>query len=90
MNYYEIYYKLTGELIAKGSAQECKEKLGCASLDSFYALANRARRGINKSYEVVIKKGGETDYPVLGKNDPIHKYGEAVLSPVTYCEDQKQ
>ena len=63
---------------------------GVIQMDSFYALANRARRGINNSYEVVIKKGGETDYPVLGKNDPIHKYGDAVLSPVTYCESQKQ
>lgn len=72
MNYYAIYNAKTGELIAEGSAVECKRKLKCASIDSFYALANRSRRGINKKYRVVIKKGGETDYPVLGKNDPIH------------------
>ena len=61
MNYYEIYDAYSGEL------------LGCASLDSFYALANRARRGINKKYRVVIKKGGQVDYPVLGKDDPLYK-----------------
>lgn len=44
---------------------------------SFYALANRARRGINKKYRAVIKKGGEVDYPVLGKDDPITK-GEMI------------
>lgn len=70
MNYYEIYDKATGILIAKGTAKECKKSLGCASIDSFYALANRSRRGINKTYRVVIKKGGETDYPVLGPGTP--------------------
>ncbi len=66
MNYYAIYSAKTDELLAEGTALECKKQLGCASLDSFYALANRTKRGINKSYRVVIKKGGETDYPVLG------------------------
>ena len=70
MNYYEIYDKATGILIAKGTAKECQKSLGCASMSSFYALANRSRRGINKTYRVVIKKGGETDYPVLGPDTP--------------------
>lgn len=73
MNYYEVYDARTGGLLAKGNARECKKALGCASLDSFYALANRSLRGINRAYKVVIKKGGEVDYPVLGKDDPIHK-----------------
>ena len=72
MNYYEIYDRYSDELLAKGTARECRKQLGCASLDSFYALANRARRGINQKYRVVILKGGETDYPVLGKDDPIY------------------
>lgn len=77
MNYYEIYDKATDILIAKGTAKECRESLGCASMDSFYALANRSRRGINKTYRVVIKKGGETDYPVLGpKTPPLGKRSE--------------
>ena len=67
MNYYEIYDSNTDELLARGTARECKEKLGCSSMDTFYALANRSRRGINKAYRVIIKKGGETDYPVLGE-----------------------
>ena len=73
MNYYEIYLADSGVMVAKGTARECKKQLGCASMDSFYALAARSIRGINKKYTVVKKKGGETDYPVLGANDPIHK-----------------
>jgi len=73
MNYYAIYDAFSDELLAEGNARECRKQLGCASLDSFYALANRARRGINKKYRVVIKKGGEVDYPVLGKDDPSRK-----------------
>ena len=73
MNYYEIYDRYSGELLTRGNAAECRKALGCASLDGFYALANRARRGINKKYRVVIKKGGQVDYPVLGKDDPLYK-----------------
>lgn len=72
MNYYAVYDAKTGILLAEGNAVECRRKLKCSSLDTFYALANRSRRGINKKYRVVIKKGGEVDYPVLGKDDPIH------------------
>ena len=73
MNYYAVYDAKTGILLAEGNAVECRRKLKCSSLDTFYALVNRAKRGINKKYRVVIKKGGEVDYPVLGKDDPIHK-----------------
>ena len=77
MNYYAVYNASTGKLLAEGNARECKKKLGCSSLDTFYSLANRSARGINKKYRVVIKKGGEVDYPVLGKNDPLYeKYRE--------------
>lgn len=69
MNYYAIYRSSTGELLAEGTAKECRKKLGCASIDSFYALANRSIRGINKAYTVIKKKGGETDYPVLGPEE---------------------
>lgn len=76
MNYYAVYDAKTGILLAEGNAVECRRKLKCSSLDTFYALVNRAKRGINKKYKVVIRKGGEVDYPVLGKNDPIHKKKE--------------
>ena len=76
MNYYAIYDAYSGELLAEGNSEECRKKLGCSSLDSFYALANRSRRGINKKCRVVIKKGGEVDYPVLGADDPILKGDE--------------
>ncbi len=71
MNLYEVYDKKTNELLARGTARECQKKLGCSSADSFYALANRSFRGINKTYRVVITKGGNTYYPVLGKNHVI-------------------
>lgn len=67
MNYYEIYDRVTETLIAAGTARECREKLGCSSMDSFYALANRSRRGINHKYMVIILKGGDVEYPVLSK-----------------------
>ena len=69
MNYYEIYDKKTGQLLARGTARECRKELGCASLDTFYTLASRSIRGINKKYSVMKMKGGETDYPVLGKEE---------------------
>lgn len=72
MNYYAVYDAKTGILLAEGNAVECRRKLKCSSLDTFYALVNRAKRGINKKYRVVIKKGGEVDYPVLEKDDPIY------------------
>ncbi len=71
MNYYAIYNAEGTVLLAEGTARECKKKLGCASIDSFYALANRSRRGINKKYKVVIKSGGNVLYPTLGKDDPV-------------------
>jgi hypothetical protein len=73
MNYYEVYLRDSNQLVARGTARECRKQLGCASLDSFYALVNRSIRGINKKYYAIKKKGGETNYPVLGANDPIYK-----------------
>lgn len=79
MNYYEIYDSESDLLLARGTAKECMVKLGCSSLDSFYALANRSRRGINKSYRVVILKGPQTDYPVLGEKDPkMEEYKKSI------------
>lgn len=76
MNYYEIRLATNGKLIAKGNALECKRQLGCSSLDTFYSLASRSMRGINKKYNVIRLRGGDTTYPVLGKNDPIYKMKE--------------
>lgn len=73
MNYYEVYDAFTGDLLARGNARECQKQLGCSSVTGFYALESRARRGLNKIYRVEVMKGGETDYPVLGKDDPLHK-----------------
>ena len=73
MNYYEVYEKTTGRLLAKGNARECRKQLGCASLDSFYALVNRSIRGINKKYVAKMIRAGDTDYPVLGKDDPFYQ-----------------
>ncbi len=73
MNYYAIYNSRTGVLLAEGNSLECKRKLGCSSMDTFYALVNRSRRGINHKYNVIIKKGGDVDYPVLGKKDSMYE-----------------
>ena len=78
MNYYEIYDRYSDELLARGTARECRDQLGCASTDSFYALANRSKRGINKNYRVVILKGGETDYPVVGADGPDRRMREKI------------
>lgn len=67
MNYYEVYSRKDGVLLARGTARECRRELGLASLDTFYALVSRSARGLNRKYRVIIKKGGDTDYPVLGK-----------------------
>lgn len=77
MKYYAVYDARTDELLAEGNSRECREKLGCSSMDTFYALVNRSRRGINKSYKVVIEKGGKVDYPVLGSKDPMHRKKES-------------
>lgn len=66
MKYYAIYDARSDTLLAEGTARECRKKLGCSSIDTFYALISRSHRGINKKYRVEIKNGGETDYPVLG------------------------
>lgn len=83
MNYYAVYDAKTDRLLAEGNARECRKVLGCSSIDSFYALVNRSARGINKKYRVVIKKGGEVEYPVLGKNDPLY---EKYRRDVTDCD----
>ena len=67
MNYYEVYGKRSGNLLARGTARECREQLGLASSDSFYTIASRAMKGEHSIYTVKRFKGGETDYPVLGK-----------------------
>lgn len=93
MNLYEVYDKESDILLARGTARECQKKLGCASIDSFYALANRSVRGINKAYRVVITKGGDADYPVLGEKDPArlgkakpikHGYKPGMVCTVSY------
>lgn len=88
MNLYEIYNKKTDKLLARGTARECQKKLGCASIDSFYALANRSLRGINKKYRVVITKGGNTSYPVLGVDHTL-KIREKEMTPIDYILDDK-
>ena len=90
MKYYEIHDRQTGKLLARGNARECRRQLGCASIDSFYALANRSLRGINQKYAVKIFKGGEVEYPVLGQNDPILTMEEERKSELLHGLSQKE
>ena len=71
MKYYEVYDATGERLLAHGNSRECMKILKCKSMDSFYALVNRSIRGINKKYKVIIRLGGDTEYPVLGKYDPV-------------------
>ena len=88
MNYYEVYSKL-GRLLAKGNARECAKKLGCASIDCFYTIVQTTRQGTNKKYRVVTIKGGETDYPVLGKDHPFHKMERLQKTQAETTEEEK-
>lgn len=66
MKYYEIYHNKTGTLLAKGTARECRKKMGCSTVDTFYALVSHCKTGRNSTYRVVVKESWETDYPVIG------------------------
>lgn len=77
MNYYELRSLETGELVVRGNARECAQFLGCNNMDTFYHIANHARRGLSKKYTAIIKKGGEVDYPVLGEKDPMYQKEES-------------
>ena len=71
MKYYEIYHKESNVLLAKGTARECRKIMGCSTIDTFYSLVSHVRTGRNNLYRVVTKESWETDYPVLGKKDPV-------------------
>lgn len=59
MNYYEVYRSDSGELVAKGTARECRKQLGCASVDSFYTIVGQSLKGKYNKYKVVKMTGGQ-------------------------------
>lgn len=53
--YYAVYLAKTDQLIVSGNSEQCRQKLGMSSLDSFYSMVSRARSGQNRKYEVYIE-----------------------------------
>lgn len=50
-SYYSVYLRRTDELICAGTSAECAAALG-RSVDSFYCMVSRVRKGKNRKYEV--------------------------------------
>ena len=45
MNWYTIWLRKTGELVASGTGTECAKRLGYASRNSFYSVLSHHRKG---------------------------------------------
>ena len=45
MNWYTIWLRKTGELVASGTGTECARRLGYASRNSFYSVLSHPRKG---------------------------------------------
>lgn len=48
MNWYTIWLRKTGELVASGTGTECARRLGYASRNSFYSVLSHHRKGAGK------------------------------------------
>lgn len=89
MNYYEVYDRLSGDLLARGTARECYKQIGRQDEDSFRCLVRVANRG-RGPYLVVTKPGGATDYPVLGKTDPVNQMSDAECREMELDNDREK
>lgn len=49
---YTVYDKRTSEYICEGTAIECAKWLGYASVNCFYCIVCRAKKGEHKKYEI--------------------------------------
>lgn len=54
-NYYTVYLRKTDELVASGSAEDCAAAMN-QSVDSFYSMVCRVRKGTNRKYEIYIEE----------------------------------
>ena len=50
-HYYAIYLRKTDELVCCGTSEECAAAMN-RSVDSFYSMVSRVRKGTNRKYEV--------------------------------------
>ena len=53
--YYTIYSNESDEIIAFGSAEDCRKKLGYKNLEQFYAFVSKTRSGYRKTCTVVTE-----------------------------------
>ena len=53
--YYTVYLNETDEVVAFGSAEECRRRLGLKSLESFYSLISKNRKGKQNRYTVITE-----------------------------------
>ena len=53
--YYTIYDNHSEEIIAFGIAEECAKQLG-RSLDSFYSMVYRSKKGKTKKYTIFSER----------------------------------
>ncbi len=52
--YYTVYLRKTDEIVVSGTAVECAEKMK-KSLNCFYSLVSKNRKGKHKKYVVVVE-----------------------------------
>lgn len=60
MNDYTVYLNKTDEIVATGTSRKCAASLGL-TLDSFYCMVSRVRRGKNQKYSVVTTEEDDSD-----------------------------
>ena len=52
MNYYLVWSKQTGKLVARGDAKECAKALGYAHAKSFRNVEQAVKHGTNMRYQI--------------------------------------
>lgn len=55
MKHYTVYLRKNDEVVAVGTSNECAKQLRL-TIDSFYSLVSRYRRGIIDKYEFIVEK----------------------------------
>ena len=69
MNWYTIWLRKTGELVASGTGTECARRLGYASRNSFYSVLSHHR----KAAAEIRFSGGGADGGRAGATGPAQQ-----------------
>ena len=51
--YYTVYLNKTDEVIATGTAEECRKQLDLKSINCFHSLVSKSIKGIRDKYTIV-------------------------------------